>query len=109
MNGIRFEPTRPAGRNRKVLAFLLGALIWAAAGVLAVVLLGHSYIVRRLLLAVVVSWVVFGIALAFGAASRRRLERRGAPVAGGTRGGTPGGRSGGTPGGRPEGTSGGTP
>ncbi|MFI7386315.1 hypothetical protein [Streptomyces sp. NPDC049813] len=72
---VRFEPTRPASRNRRVVAFLLGALVWVAAGVLAVVLLGHSYILRRLLLALVVSWVVFGLASAWGIALRHRQER----------------------------------
>ncbi|MFE1951782.1 hypothetical protein ACFW9D_15070 [Streptomyces sp. NPDC059524] len=71
---LRFEPARPAPGRRKVLAFLLGTLIWLAAGVLAVVLLGQSFILRHLLLAVLISWCVFGIALAFGSASRRREE-----------------------------------
>ncbi|MZD08826.1 hypothetical protein GTW43_27670 [Streptomyces sp. SID5785] len=79
MHGIRFEPTRPATRDRRVLAFLLGAVVWLAAGILAVVLLGHSAILRHLLLAVVVSWCVFGIALVLATASRRREERRERP------------------------------
>ncbi|MGW0903315.1 hypothetical protein [Streptomyces sp. NPDC002853] len=76
---ITFEPNRPASRNRKVVALLLGTLVWVAAGVLAVVLLGHSYILRHLLLAVVVSWCVFGIALACCIAVRHREERRELP------------------------------
>lgn len=72
---VRFEPTRPASRNRKVVLFLLGALVWVAAGVLAVVLLGHSYILRRLLLALVASWIVFALASAWGIALRHRQER----------------------------------
>ena len=31
--GAVFEPTRPVTRNRLVLMFLLGALVWLAAGV----------------------------------------------------------------------------
>ncbi|MFI6940359.1 hypothetical protein ACIBI4_13885 [Streptomyces sp. NPDC050418] len=74
-----FEPTRPVTTRRLVLAFLLGALVWLAAGVLAVVLLGHSYILRSLLLAVAVSWAVFGLALLGAIALRRREEREPPP------------------------------
>lgn len=74
--GVSFEPTRPASRARKAVAFLLGALVWIVAGAIAVVLLGHTYILRRLLLVTAISWVVFGIALAGGIALRHREERR---------------------------------
>lgn len=70
-----FRPTRPASRARKMLAFALGAFLWAAALWLALVLLGHTYILRTLLLATVASWVVFGIVLACGIAMRHREER----------------------------------
>ncbi|MGW7066813.1 hypothetical protein ACWGII_15240 [Streptomyces sp. NPDC054855] len=76
---VSFEPNRPASRNRRVVAFALGTLVWVAAGVLAVVLLGHSYILRHLLLAVVVSWCVFAVALACCIAMRHREERRELP------------------------------
>ncbi|SDL06966.1 hypothetical protein [Streptomyces indicus] len=78
--GAVFEPTRPVTRNRLVLMFLLGALVWLAAGVLAVVLLGHSAILLTLLTAVVLSWLVFGLAL-LGAIAVRRRDERGAPPA----------------------------
>ncbi|MFH8487713.1 hypothetical protein [Streptomyces longisporoflavus] len=74
--GVSFEPSRPASRARKAIAFLLGALVWIAAGVIAVVLLGHSYILRHLLLVTALSWIVFAIALACAIAVRHREERR---------------------------------
>ncbi|MGW6713655.1 hypothetical protein [Streptomyces globisporus] len=66
---VRFRATRPASRARKAVAFLLGGAVWAAAGVIAVVLPavvlpGGSHIVRHLLLVTGVSWLVFGAALA---------------------------------------------
>ncbi|MER5257120.1 MULTISPECIES: hypothetical protein [unclassified Streptomyces] len=73
---VSFEPTRPASPAKKVVAFLLGALVWIVAGAIAVALLGHTYILRRLLLVTAISWVVFGIALAGGIALRHRKERR---------------------------------
>ncbi|OOQ49965.1 hypothetical protein AFM16_18735 [Streptomyces antibioticus] len=76
---IRFEPTRTVSARRRVALFLLGALVWIAAGALAVVLLGHSYILRHLLIAVVVSWAVFGVALLCGRAMRLKEERRELP------------------------------
>ncbi|NGO81771.1 hypothetical protein G6045_39920 [Streptomyces sp. YC504] len=60
-------------------AFLLGALVWAAAGVLAIALLGHSHILRTLLLAVVISWLVFALALFWAITLRHREERRERP------------------------------
>ncbi|MCX4738190.1 hypothetical protein [Streptomyces antibioticus] len=76
---IRFEPTRTVSARRRVALFLLGALVWIAAGALAVVLLGHSYILRHLLIAVVVSWAAFGVALLCGRAMRLKEERRELP------------------------------
>ncbi|GAA1907764.1 hypothetical protein GCM10009837_34220 [Streptomyces durmitorensis] len=76
---VSFEPTRPASGARRAVAFLLGALVWIAAAVIGVVLLGHTYILRRLLLVTVISWVVFGAALACGIALRHREERRARP------------------------------
>ncbi|MFD6244586.1 hypothetical protein [Streptomyces roseolus] len=69
-----FRPTRPASRGLKILAFVLGGLVWAVAGVLGVVLLEGSYILRHLLIVTVVSWLVFAVALGFGIAMRRREE-----------------------------------
>ncbi|MBC9719035.1 hypothetical protein H9Y04_41575 [Streptomyces sp. TRM66268-LWL] len=71
-----FEPARRASPGRLVAAFLCGALVWIAAGALAVVLLGHTSILWRLLLAVLVSWLVFGAALTWAIALRHREERR---------------------------------
>ncbi|MFJ6516381.1 hypothetical protein ACIQMO_34070 [Streptomyces sp. NPDC091406] len=73
---VRFRPARPASRGRKAFAFLLGGAVWAAAGVIAVVLLGGTYIVRHLLLVTGASWLVFGAALACGIVLRHREERR---------------------------------
>ncbi|WP_409058229.1 hypothetical protein [Streptomyces sp. SYP-A7185] len=78
-HGVSFSPTRPASHARKVTALLLGTLVWIAAGALAVVLLGHSYILRHLLLAVLISWIVFGAVLACCVAMRHREERRELP------------------------------
>ncbi|MER7171556.1 hypothetical protein [Streptomyces mesophilus] len=78
-SGGVFEPARPASRGRLVFAFLLGAVVWAAAGVLAIVLLGHSHILRTLLFAVVISWLVFALALLWGIALRHKEERRERP------------------------------
>lgn len=75
-SGVSFEPTRPASRARKAVAFLLGALVWIVAGAIAVVLLGHTYILRHLLLVTAVSWAVFAAALACGIALRHREEHR---------------------------------
>ncbi|WP_433399423.1 hypothetical protein [Streptomyces sp. CA-146814] len=72
----RFRPVHPMSRARKAVAFLLGGVVWAAAGVIAVVLLGGTYIVRHLLLVTGVSWLVFGAALACGIVLRHREERR---------------------------------
>ncbi|WP_233416414.1 hypothetical protein [Streptomyces sp. N35] len=66
--GSVFEPARPASRGRLVCAFLLGALVWAAAGVLAIVLLGHSHILRTLVVAV--------LQIAIAVAGERRLDPR---------------------------------
>ncbi|MET9497242.1 hypothetical protein [Streptomyces sp. NPDC006552] len=78
-HAVAFEPAHPASRNRRVAAFVLGALVWVAAGVLAVVLLGHSFIVRRIPLAEGISWCGFGLALLVGIALRHREERRELP------------------------------
>ncbi|WP_158573950.1 hypothetical protein [Streptomyces triticagri] len=72
-------PARPASQRGKVFAFTFGALVWIAAGVLAVVLLGHSHILLRLLTAVVLSWAVFGVCLCGATVLRRREERHELP------------------------------
>ncbi|MDI3420716.1 hypothetical protein [Streptomyces luteolus] len=77
--GVAFEPTRPLTRGRKAGMFVFGALVWVAAGALAIALLGHSYILRHLLAAVVISWLGFGLALLWGIAIRRGEERRELP------------------------------
>ncbi|WP_392958180.1 hypothetical protein [Streptomyces sp. LN245] len=73
---VRFQPTRPASRTQVVAAFVLGGMFWTAAGVIAVVLLGGTYIVRYLLVVTAVSWLVFGATLAVGIALRQREVHR---------------------------------
>ncbi|MCX4827927.1 hypothetical protein OG746_04135 [Streptomyces sp. NBC_01016] len=73
---VQFEPIRPASRSRRAVAFALGALVWIAAGYLAIALLGHTHIVVRLLLVTAVSCVAFSLLLAWGMALRSREERR---------------------------------
>ncbi|MFD8008854.1 hypothetical protein [Streptomyces sp. NPDC058955] len=72
-----FTPTRPASSARWRAVFLLGGLVWIAAGRLAVALLGHSGILVRLLLVTACSCVFFGIMIACGIAVRRRQESDG--------------------------------
>ncbi|MGW8380637.1 hypothetical protein [Streptomyces sp. ODS28] len=74
-----FEPQRPASQKRKAYAFVLGAVVWALALVIAVILLRHSHILRTLLLVTVVSWGFFALALSAAIALRRREERRVSP------------------------------
>jgi hypothetical protein len=76
---VVFEPARLATRQRLAWAFVLGALVWLVAGVLAVIMLGESYILRTLLLAVVASWVFFTAMLLGAMALRRRDEHNPAP------------------------------
>ncbi|MBE9372872.1 hypothetical protein IQ251_00260 [Saccharopolyspora sp. HNM0983] len=72
---ISFEPTGPASGARKAVAFLLGSLLWVAAFWLGIVLLGHTHILRTLLVVTVLSWFFFGIALVCGIVMRRGQER----------------------------------
>ncbi|PZT71339.1 hypothetical protein DN402_05140 [Streptomyces sp. SW4] len=73
---VRFRPVRPASRARKAVAFLAGGAVWAAAGVIVVVFLDGTRILRQLLAVTAASWLLFGAALASGIVLRHREERR---------------------------------
>ncbi|MFD6415503.1 hypothetical protein [Streptomyces sp. NPDC060194] len=76
---LAFSPSRPASRQRRVWAFLGGALIWVAAGWLVVALLDRTDIMVRLLLVFAVSLAVFAVVVTWGILLRRRGERRDLP------------------------------
>ncbi|MET8473058.1 hypothetical protein ABZY90_24120 [Streptomyces sp. NPDC006422] len=74
-----FEPTRPASRTRRLVAFGLGALLWVGSGLLGVALLGHTGILVRLLFVTVISCAFFSLALVWAITLRGREERRERP------------------------------
>lgn len=73
---VHFEPTRPASRDRRMVAFGLGALVWIVAGYLSIALLEHTHIVVRLLFVTAVSCAFFSLALVWAITLRGREELR---------------------------------